>query len=231
MIMVAWLVARCGGQRRPPPPAPAGACAHTWDPGPEFFSETRWVHGGGAAPRLATDGLPPTPLPRPRHLCGVRGCDRPQVPGMRGRWRSRTALGRGGARGGVSSHLPRGSVEPRCSRMGGRTCCGEVRTRPPPATTGCTGCRHVRATHNSLVPLALRRFSATFAWCRDICSSSPDFGGGLRLGLGAGACGRVVLSAPSPHLSCPHRCTSGRGKRWRHACSSSGWAVDVLGAA
>jgi hypothetical protein len=89
------------------------------DPEPEFiFSETRWVHGGGAAPHLATDGLPPTPLPRPRHLCAVRGCDRPQVPGMRGRWRSRTALGRGGARGGVSSHLPRGSVEPRCSRMG-----------------------------------------------------------------------------------------------------------------
>ena len=141
-----------------------------------FFSCTMgaWRHGGGAAPRLATDGLPPTPLPRPRHLCGVRGCDRPQVPGMRGRWRSRTALGRGGARGGVSSHLPRGSVEPRCSRMGGRTCCGEVRTRPPPATTGCTGCRHVRAAQNSLVPLGLRGFSATSAWCRDM-QQQPRF--------------------------------------------------------
>jgi hypothetical protein len=71
----------------------AGACMQrlasrqTWDPEPEFFSAARWVHGGGggAAPRLATDGLPPTPLPRPRHLCGVRGCDRPQVPGIRGR--------------------------------------------------------------------------------------------------------------------------------------------------
>jgi hypothetical protein len=145
------------------------------DPEPEFiFSETRWVHGGGAAPHLATDGLPPTPLPRPRHLCAVRGCDHPQVPGMRGRWRSRTALGRGGARGGVSSHLPRGSVEPRCS-----------------------------------------------IGVMDILSPT----------LGAGACGRVVLSAPSPRLSCPHRCTSCRGKRWRHACSSSGWAGDVLGVA
>ena len=54
---------------------------------------------------------------------------------------------------------------------------------------------------------------------------------GLRLGLGAGACVRVVLSAPSPRLSCPLMCTSGRSKRWRHACPSSGRAMDVLGVA
>ena len=51
------------------------------------------------------------------------------------------------------------------------------------------------------------------------------------LGLGAGACARVVLSAPSPRLSCLLMCVSGRSKRWRHACPSSGRAVDVLGVA
>ena len=63
------------------------------------------------------------------------------------------------------------------------------------------------------------------------CFRFPPPRYGLRLGLGAGACVRVVLSAPSPRLSCPLMCASGRSKRWRHACSSSGRAVDVLGVA